>query len=93
MRMPRVVVSPHPGMLSALGILRANVVTVTSLTVILHWQEPDLFTRLKQGFQPLGESIRRQLRQEGFNEDDLLLEQTLDVRYEIGQSYQLNLSL
>ena len=81
MQMPRVVVSPHPGMLSALGILRANVVTVTSLTVILHWQEPDSFTRLKQGFQPLGESIRRQLRQEGFNEDDLLLEQTLDVRY------------
>ena len=34
--------------------------------------------------------MRRQLSQEGFNEDDLLLELTLDVRY-VGQSYELNL--
>ena len=88
--MPRVVVPPNPGMLSALGILRSNVVKDTSLTMILHSQEPDLLARLKQGFQPLEESIRRQLSQEGFNEDDLLLEQTLDVRY-VGQSYELNL--
>ena len=88
--MPRVVVPPNPGMLSALGILRSNVVKDTSLTVILHSQVPDLLTRLKQGFQPLEESIRRQLSQEGFNEEDLLLELTLDVRY-VGQSYELNL--
>ena len=88
--MPRVVVPPNPGRLSALGILRSNVVKDTSLTVILHSQEPDLLTRLKQGFQPLEESIRRQLSQEGFNEDDFRLEQTLDVRY-VGQSYELNL--
>ena len=88
--MPRVVVPPNPGMLSALGVLRSNVVKDTSLTVILHSQVPDLLTRLKQGFQPLEESIRRQLSQEGFNEEDLLLELTLDVRY-VGQSYELNL--
>jgi len=88
--MPRVVVPPDPGMLSALGILRSNVVKDTSLTVMLHSQEPDLLTRLKEGLQPLEESIRRQLSQEGFNEDDLLLEQTLDVRY-FGQAYELNL--
>jgi N-methylhydantoinase A len=88
--MPRVVVPPDPGMLSALGILRSNVVKDTSLTVILHSQEPDLLTRLKQGFQPLEEAIRRQLSQEGFNEEDILLEQTLDVRY-VGQAYELNL--
>jgi N-methylhydantoinase A len=51
--MPRVVVPPDPGMLSALGILRSNVVKDTSLTVMLHSQEPDLFTRLKEGLQPL----------------------------------------
>jgi N-methylhydantoinase A len=88
--MPRVVVPPDPGMLSALGILRSNVVKDTSLTVMLHSQEPDVFTRLKEGLQPLEESIRRQLSQEGFNENDLLLEQTLDVRY-VGQAYELNL--
>jgi N-methylhydantoinase A len=88
--MPRVVVPPNPGMLSALGILRADVVKDTSLTVILHSQAPDLFTRLEQSFQPLEESVRRQLSQEGFGGDDLLLEQTLDVRY-VGQAYELNL--
>ena len=88
--MPRVVVPPNPGMLSALGILRSNVVKDTSLTVMLHSQEPDLFTRLKQGFQPLAENIHRQLSQQGFNPEDLLLEETLDVRY-VGQSYELNL--
>ncbi len=90
--MPRVVVPPHPGMLSAQGILRANVVKDTSLTVLLHSQEPDLLTRLKQAFQPLEERIRRQLSQEDFKDEDLLLEQTLDVRY-VGQSYELNLPL
>ena len=87
--MPRVVVPPNPGMLSAMGILRSNVVKDTSLTVMLHSQEPDLFIRLKQEFQPLEERIRRQLSQQGFNQEDLMLEQTLDVRY-VGQSYELN---
>ena len=45
---------------------------------------------LSEGFQSLEKPIRQQLRDEGFADEDLELERTLDVRY-VGQSYELNL--
>lgn len=88
--MPRVVVPPHPGMLSALGILRSNVVHDTSLTVLIRSPGANVLRHLSEGFQSLEKPIRQQLRDEGFASENLELERTLDVRY-VGQSYELNL--
>jgi N-methylhydantoinase A len=86
---PRVVVPSNPGILSALGILRADVVKDTSLTVMMRSQEEDLSRRLKEAFAPLESRVRKKLVEEGFSEQDLQLERTLDARY-VGQSYELN---
>jgi len=87
---PRVVVPPNPGMLSALGILRSNVVHDTSLTVLMPSPGANVLRHLSEGFQSLEKRIRQQLRDEGFASENLELERTLDVRY-VGQSYELNL--
>ena len=86
---PRVVIPSNPGTLSALGILRADVVKDTSLTVMMHSQEADLSRRLTDAFSPLESQVREKLSQEGFADQDLELERTLDARY-VGQSYELN---
>ena len=87
---PRVVVPSNPGTLSALGILRADLVNDASLTVMMHSQEADLFRRLMEAFSPLESRVRGKLIEEGFGEQDLELEKTLDARY-VGQSFELNI--
>ena len=85
---PRVIVPSNPGILSALGILRADMVKDTSLTV-MRSREEDLSRQLTEAFLPLESRVRKGLTEEGFSEQDLELERTLDARY-VGQSYELN---
>jgi N-methylhydantoinase A len=84
------VVPSNPGTLSALGILRADLVNDASITVMMHSQEADLFRRLMEAFSPLESRVRGKLIEEGFGEQDLELEKTLDARY-AGQSFELNI--
>jgi N-methylhydantoinase A len=86
---PRVVVPSNPGTLSALGILRADVVNDASLTVMMNSREADLARRLTDAFLPLESRVRGKLAEEGFSGPDLKLERTLDARY-VGQSFELN---
>ena len=86
---PRVIVPSNPGILSALGILRADMVKDTSLTVMMRSREEDLSRQLTEAFLPLESRVRKGLTEEGFSEQDLELERTLDARY-VGQSYELN---
>ena len=86
---PRVIVPSNPGILSALGILRADMVKDTSLTVMMRSREEDLSRQLTEAFLPLESRVRKRLTEEGFSEQDLELERTLDARY-VGQSYELN---
>ncbi|MGH9338645.1 MAG: hydantoinase/oxoprolinase family protein [Acidobacteriota bacterium] len=85
---PRVVIPPDPGLLSASGILLADVVKDASLTLMRHSGEADLTERLKEAFGPLEERIRRQLVEEGFPESEVGIEKSLDMRY-VGQSYEI----
>ena len=87
---PRILVPRDPGLLSAMGILRADVVKDTSLTVMMSSRDEDLSQRLKSAWAPLDDTVRRQLVEENFSPEQMLLEWTLDARYE-GQSYELNL--
>jgi N-methylhydantoinase A len=83
-----------PGGLSALGILRADVVTELSRTVL--FAVPSMETgfgavarKLPAMFRPLENDGRTALRREGFSPAKIQIERRLDLRY-VGQAYELS---
>ncbi len=88
---PRVLVPMHPGALSALGILRADVVQDASQTLVTSTLDEDLEARLEQGLADLEARVVERLEEQGFRRDELELDRSVDARY-LGQSYELNVS-
>ena len=84
---PRVLVPPDPGTLSARGILVADVRKDASRTVLLRGPDAEL-AALKPVFAELEERARAELATEGFSGAAVSLDQSIDARYE-GQSYEL----
>jgi N-methylhydantoinase A len=79
-----------PGGLSALGILRADVVREFSRTVLLVLRHANQsFGELRKLFGPVEIEARRALRQEGFSASKIRIERRLDMRY-AGQAYELS---
>ncbi len=79
-----------PGGLSALGILRADVVREFSRTVLLAVRDAKAsYANLRRLFGPLGRDARHALRQEEFSLSKIKIEQRLDMRY-AGQAYELS---
>jgi N-methylhydantoinase A len=87
LRIPRVLVPPHPGVLSALGMVMADVTKDYSRTVMLPAEKADAET-LERLFAPLYEQARADLSAEGYTGDRVQLLPALDMRY-VGQSYEL----
>ncbi len=87
--MPRVLVPANPGLLSALGILRADVAKDASLTLLWDAEGEDLAERVSEAFRPLEERVLGQLAEEGFEPSAVQLDRSIDARYS-GQSYELN---
>ncbi len=92
---PRVFVPKNPGLLSAMGMLLADLVRDYSLTVMVplyRENESEVYTHLKELFKTLETRAREDMEREGFTElgRDLFLEYSLDVRYK-GQSYEVNI--
>jgi N-methylhydantoinase A len=89
LRIPRVIIPRLPGGLSALGILRADVVHDYSRTV-RHIVDSVQSTRrvLASEFARLEASGRSILRDEGFRGPQVRVERLLDMRYS-GQAYEL----
>ncbi|HTS10809.1 MAG TPA: hydantoinase/oxoprolinase family protein [Candidatus Limnocylindrales bacterium] len=86
---PRVLVPKFPGALSALGILRADVVKDFSRTVLLPVDSLSSVERaLRPEFARLGRQGIREMRAEGFAGSSIHLEHFVDVRY-VGQAYEL----
>jgi N-methylhydantoinase A len=85
---PKVIIPPLASVLSAFGMLVADVVKDYSLTVMF----PGNAARheISKSFQPLIEQGRDDLRAEGFEAQSTRLEQRLDMRYR-GQSYELSI--
>ncbi len=79
-----------PGALSALGILRADVVTEFSRTVLLTASSA---ARAKNGtedaFRSLDREGRKAMEAEGFATAKIRIERRLDLRY-VGQAYELS---
>ncbi len=88
---PRILVPADPGLLSALGILRADMVKDASLTVMLSSEETNLSAQLERRFTSLVKQVREQLTKEGFSKTAIEVARTLDLRY-AGQAYELNLT-
>jgi N-methylhydantoinase A len=79
-----------PGALSALGILRADVVTEFSRTVLLTVSSAARArTEIAEGFRSLEQQGRRAMSAEGFSASRIRIERRLDLRY-AGQAYELS---
>jgi 5-oxoprolinase (ATP-hydrolysing) len=88
---PQVVIPPHPGITSAMGLLATNVAYdhVQTKMELLH--EADS-ARLESDFAELEEQAAAQLARDGFAGGQALLERSADCRY-VGQGYELRITL
>jgi N-methylhydantoinase A len=90
LEMRNVLVPVFPGGLSALGILRADVVKELSRTVLLPAEEivrePNKVSAMRNALQSEGARV---LRAEGFDPNKMRFHHSLDMRYR-GQAYELN---
>jgi N-methylhydantoinase A len=90
LEMRGVLLPVFPGGLSALGILRADVVREFSRTVLLLARAvPATRKQSAAVFRELEIEARRSLREEGFTPGKIRLERRFDMRY-VGQAYDLN---
>jgi N-methylhydantoinase A/oxoprolinase/acetone carboxylase beta subunit len=88
---PTVIVPRHAGVLSALGMLLADVRKDYSQTIL----KPSLLITLEdlhQHLAPLLDEAQNDLTAEGFNPPDILIASSLDMRYQ-GQGYEINIPL
>ena len=87
-----VLIPPNGGLLSAYGMLFADVVKDYSQTVLWQFEATDdgLVEALNAGFDELLTRAEGEMEVEGFTPDKLKIERSLDMRYE-GQSYELNI--
>ncbi len=91
LRIPRVLIPPHPGVLSALGMILADVVKDYSQTIMLPANQASAGT-LDRLFAPLYERARADLHGEGFADQQVTLLPALDMRY-VGQSFELTIQV
>ena len=88
---PRVLVPKFPGALSALGILRADVVKELSQSVLTVVSSADGVRRLMQpAFARVERTGLREMREEGFREGQVRVDRFFDMRY-VGQAYELTI--
>lgn len=90
-----VLIPPNGGLLSAYGMLFANVVKDYSQTVLWQFKKSDegsdsLAKALNTGFGTLLTRAEDEMEIEGFASHQLKIDRSLDMRYE-GQSYELNI--
>jgi N-methylhydantoinase A len=89
LRIPRVMLPPSPGALSAVGVVTADVVKDQSRTVMLE-AAGGVESKLDGVFRELERLARATLRSEGFVEAEQHHERSLAVRYK-GQSFELQI--
>lgn len=87
LKIPTVIIPQSPGLLSAVGMLLADVVKDFSTTVMLKEEEAHLET-LEGIFKVIEEKLLKEMEEEGFSPEKILLERYADIRYK-GQSYEI----
>lgn len=87
LNMPKVFIPKNPGILSAIGMIMANIIKDYSQTVMV--KESDAtYDNLNKAFEPLVNKGVDDLINEGMNRECINIEKYLDMRYE-GQSYEI----
>jgi N-methylhydantoinase A len=86
---PRILIPRHPGLLSALGVLLSDTVKDYSHTVMLPTANAGR-KELDRHYRLLEKAAMGAMRLEGFTDEDIRLERSIDMRYR-GQSYELNI--
>src|SRR5688572_19507778 len=84
---PQVVVPPHPGALSALGLLLSDVRKDYSKSMLIAAEAAE--ARIRQELEDLHRIGRRDLKAEGFEGKSVRVVDSVDLRYR-GQSYELS---
>ena len=87
LNIPMVFVPKNPGILSAVGMLMADVIKDYSLTVMQKTISTDA-SALEDMFIPLVTKGRDEICREGIEPNNVIVEKFLDMRY-IGQSYEI----
>ena len=89
--MARVVIPPLPGNFSAFGLLVADTRHDVAKTEIMQLEFSDI-SDIRRALIPLENEARERLRADGFANDQIRIEASLDMRY-VGQSFELNIML
>ena len=89
--MARVVIPPLPGNFSAFGLLVADTRHDVAKTEIMQLEFSDI-SDIRRALKPLENEARERLRADGFDNDQIRIEASLDMRY-VGQSFELNIML
>ena len=88
---PIILVPKNAGILSAFGMLIADIVKSYSQTILLKAKSETTYGELLQKFKNMEDRARREMMKEGFKLPEILFQRTLDMRYE-GQSYEINVA-
>jgi len=88
MNIPRVIISKFASTLSAYGMLASNVMKDYVQTVML--PATTTFELLQNLYAPLVEQGMRDIKNEGFTQDNIVINKSIDIRY-VGQSYEINI--
>jgi N-methylhydantoinase A len=86
---PRLLVPPDPGVLSAFGMLVAAIRKEVSRTVL--WQPDEADARMAGAFAALENEARAAMDEEGISGDAVAVHRSVDARYR-GQSFELAVS-
>ena len=86
---PRVLIPQHPGALSAIGILRSDLVQDASQTDVMSTAAADLIPELGKKLDSLVGQVEAKMAEQGFESKEIELEKSVDARY-LGQSYEIN---
>ena len=87
LNIPKVLLPPNPGILSALGMLMADVIKDYSLTIMKKQKNVTVNT-LSERFEEIEGKGHNDLRAEGIPHAGIMFERYLDMRYH-GQSYEI----
>lgn len=91
----KIVVPPHPGALSARGILTADIIEDCGRTVMLSSEQPKVSSSIVKNFKDLKSIIRERLQKDGSDIGKIEFEELVGIRYpgqssEIGIPYSRN---
>ncbi len=84
-----VFIPKNPGILSAFGMLMADIIKDYSHTIMVNESEAD-YTNIKEKFEPLISNAINDMKNEGVRKDSIKFEYYIDMRYK-GQSHEITI--